>query len=200
MTSVDKHDVSWHTNMTSVNRQTTYFYIYIDLFICLFAIIFFQGTSYGRGRCIYFREGSLDWKSEVLVLFLRIKSDRMAITPSPALSPSNTSDKIFEMTILLKIVQRSFLKKTLGSTHTPPGPGGRLSKFCPGGIYGSYRRDTHINLREGSFDWKLKVLVRFLRIKRDQEVISPSPTPFFHKSIRYKFWDRHFLKNSSNIR
>ena len=34
MTSVDKHDVSRHTNMTSLDTHThtTYFYIYIDIY------------------------------------------------------------------------------------------------------------------------------------------------------------------------
>jgi hypothetical protein len=38
--------------------------------------------------------------------------------------------------------------------------------------------NARINFKEGSFDWKLKVLVHFLRVKRDW--MEPSPLPPFH--------------------
>ena len=43
---------------------------------------------------------------------------------------------------------------------------GRRCKLSPRGIYGFYGRNTRIRFREGSFDWKLKVLVHFLSVKR----------------------------------
>ena len=43
-------------------------------------IIFFLGTSYVRVRRINFREGSFSWKSEVLMLFLRVESNRRETT------------------------------------------------------------------------------------------------------------------------
>jgi hypothetical protein len=33
-------------------------------------------------------------------------------------------------------------------------------------MYGSYEGDARINFIQGSFDWKLKVLVYVLRVKR----------------------------------
>jgi hypothetical protein len=52
----------------------------------------------------------------------------------------------------------------------------------PWGIYCSYERDARINFREGSFDWKLKVLVHFLRVKRvklapTHALFPPNPSP-----------------------
>jgi hypothetical protein len=47
----------------------------------------------------------------------------------------------------------------------------------PWGIYGSYERDARINFREGPLDWKIKVRVQFLRVKRDHWATSPSPLP-----------------------
>ena len=48
-------------------------------------------------------------------------------------------------------------------------------------MYGSYERDARINFIEGSFDWKLKVLVHFLRVKRvklapPHALFSPNPS------------------------
>jgi len=54
------------------------------------------------------------------VPFLRVKSDRKATTLPHALFPPNTSDKNFEVAILLKIVQRSFNENS-GVETTPPG-------------------------------------------------------------------------------
>ena len=70
-------------------------------------------------------------------------------------------------------------------------------KLCSGGIYGSYRRDARINFGEGIygfygrkacmnfredlFDWKLKVLVQFFRVKRDWRANSPPTHPIFSK-------------------
>ena len=47
------------------------------------------------------------------------------------------------------------VKKKTGSGDTP-------CKLWVGGIYSSYRRDACTNFRDGSFEWKLKVLVHFL--------------------------------------
>ena len=43
-------------------------------------------------------------------------------------------------------------------------------------------RDARKNFRDGSFDWKLKVLVQFFRVKRDWSATSPPPRPFFPPS------------------
>jgi hypothetical protein len=104
------------------------------------------------------------------VPFLRVKRDL-----------PNASNKSVEIAILLKIVQRSFNKKSSVNTT----PRGRHCKLCPGGIYGSYRWNAFINFREGSSDWKLKVLVYFLRVNRDQGVTRPSPSmSFFPRCIQ----------------
>jgi hypothetical protein len=70
---------------------------------------------------------------------------------------------------LLKIVQSSDNKKTLVSTQPPRD---RRCKLCLGGIYGCYGRDACIKFIEGSFDWKLKVLIHFLRVKSDVRAAS----------------------------
>ena len=59
---------------------------------------------------------------------------------------------------------------------------GKGYKLCPGGIHGSYGRNARINFREGSFDWKLKVLVHFLSANRYLRATSPL----------------HFFPNASN--
>ena len=70
---------------------------------------------------------------------------------SPPQSFPNASDEHFEMTIWLKIVERSDYKN-YGVDKTPPGPGGRRWKLCPGGIHNYYGRDSRINFRNSSFD------------------------------------------------
>jgi hypothetical protein len=81
------------------------------------------------------------------------------------------------MVISLKIVQRSDKKNSHVNTIPPPQGWGRRCKYCSRGIYGSYGRHACINLREGSFEWKLKVVVHFLRVKKEQRATSPSHPP-----------------------
>ena len=50
--------------------------------------------SYGRGGRMNFRVGSLDLKSKILVLFLRVKSDQMTrnLNSSPLFKSQKRSD------------------------------------------------------------------------------------------------------------
>jgi hypothetical protein len=74
-------------------------------------------------------------------------------TPSmPTISP-NTSNQKFEITILFNIVESS------GNYIFDKG------HLCLGGLFGSHGRNARINFTEGSFNWKLKVLVQFLSVK-----------------------------------
>ena len=61
--------------------------------------------------------------------------------------------------------------------------GGEVLGIRPNG------RNTHINFREGSFDWKLKVLVHFLSITRYWRVASSPPpqTSFFPDASNKNF-------------
>ena len=45
--------------------------------------------------------------------------------------------------------------------------------LCPGVVSGSYERDARINFGEGSFEWKLKALVHFIRLKIDRKANAP---------------------------
>ena len=112
------------------------------------------------------------------------------LPPPPCPFSPNASDKPFEIAILSKIVERSDEK--LWCRHTPRGPRGRRCKLRPGGIYGSYGRDTRRNLRQGSFCWKLKVLVHFLRVKGDRRSDSP-PRPLLHPNIPDFFFEKFIL-------
>ena len=99
---------------------------------------------------------------------------------------------------MLKIVQSSDNKK-LRCRHSPPGPGGRRCKLCPGGIYGCYGRDARINFIEGSFDWKLKVVIHFLRVKSDWRAASlpPHSIYFFPRGTSYRRGRRINFKGGS---
>ena len=86
-----------------------------------------------------------------------------------------------------------------------PGPGSRRCKLCPGGIYGSYGGDARINIKEGSFDWKLKVLVHFLSVKRYWRATSSlhlnpifpnASNKNFKMAILLKIVQRSYSKNS----
>jgi hypothetical protein len=106
--------------------------------------------------------------------------------PHPhTLFPPNPSGKIL-ITILLKILQ---------CQHNPPGPRDRHCMLCPGGIYGSYGRDACINFREGSFDWKLKVLAHFSRVKSDWRAGSLLPHVFFSQMHQIKILIRPLSQN-----
>ena len=78
-------------------------------------IIFFcpKGTSYGRGGPINFGGGSVNWKSNVLVPFLRVKNDKMAIAPHAPFSQMHQI-KIIQIVILLITVQGSDYKLQKG--------------------------------------------------------------------------------------
>jgi hypothetical protein len=58
------------------------------------------------------------------------------------------------------------LDRKNSGVNTTPRAQGKAFKLCPKGMYGSQERDACINFIEGSFDWKFKVLVHFLRVKR----------------------------------
>ena len=55
-------------------------------------------------------------------------------------------------------------------------------------------RGCRINFGAGSFDWKLKALACFLRVKSDMRVTRPPSRPPFSKCIRLKFRDSHLFK------
>ena len=61
-------------------------------------------------------------------------------SPKYALLSENPSNKIFEITIILKIVQTSD-NKTLQSTK-PPESGVKCFTLYPGGVYGWYVRSV----------------------------------------------------------
>jgi len=98
----------------------------------------------------------------------------VTIPPHTPSSP-NATDKYFDIAILLKIVQRSYNKNFRFND--------RCCKLCPGGIYGFYGREAPIDFKEGSFDWKLKILFYFLKFKRDRRATSP-PRPLPLKPVR----------------
>ena len=56
----------------------------------------------------------------------------------------------------------------------------------PWGYVGSYGRNARTNFKRSSFDWKLKVVVHFSRVKCDQRAVKP-PLP-----------DALFLSNASD--
>ena len=59
-------------------------------------------------------------------------------------------------------------------------------------------KDARTNFREGSFDWKLKVVVGFFRVKRDRRATRPPPhRALFPKKHPIKFLDNHFVNNNS---
>jgi hypothetical protein len=71
----------------------------------------------------------------------------------------------------------------------------------PCGYIWFYRRDARINFREGSFGWKLKVLVHFLRARRELallHVIFPPNTSNknFEIAISLKIVQRSDKKSS----
>ena len=65
-----------------------------------------------------------------------------------------------------------------GLTPVPLRDRGKGCKLYPRDIYDFYGRSSRINFGEGRFDWKLKVLVPFLRVKSHQRVTS-HPNPSF---------------------
>jgi hypothetical protein len=115
---------------------------------------FLRGSLYRKGRCRNFKGGLFDWKSRVLVPFLRVKSDWRATSPPPPQSfPPNTSDKNFEVAILLKIVRRSYNKNS-GVDTSPQGPGAEVVS-CALGANMVLLEVMLTKTSEGSFDWKL---------------------------------------------
>ena len=75
-------------------------------------------------------------------------------------------------------------------------PGGRHEGLCPEGLYGSYERDTRVNLKEGSFDLELIVLVPFSEVNRDRRATRPSAL-FAQNSFLETFQDSNVVKNKS---
>ena len=82
--------------------------------------------------------------------------------PSTPFFYSLPSDKNFHA-VNSKKYFKDHTTKTPGLTK-PPGPGSKRCKLCPGGKYGSYGKDTCINFREGSLNWKVRALVQFLSV------------------------------------
>ena len=60
-------------------------------------------------------------------------------------------------------------------------------------LFSLQRPGSRMNFGGGSFDWRLKVLVRFL-VERDWNVTDL--LRFFPKYIWSKFLDSHFVQNS----
>ena len=140
--------------------------------------------SYGRNSRTNSKKSSFDWKLKVVVHFSRLKCDQRAVnlTPDTPFLP-NASDKNFEIAILLKIVQRSD-KKNLVLT-VPHGPGAGVVSYVLGVCGGSYGRYARTNFKRSSFDWKLKLVVHFSRIKCNQRAFNPPPRRHFSlKCIR----------------
>ena len=54
-------------------------------------------------------------------------------------------------------------------------------------MWGSYGRNARTNFKRSSFDWKLKVVVHFSRVKCDQRAVNSPPPP-----------DALFLPNGSD--
>jgi hypothetical protein len=85
------------------------------------------------------------------------------------------------------LVQFLKVKRGWRATSPPPPlfpkmhPIKRRCKLCPGRISGCYGRNARKNFKEGSFDWKLKVLVQLLKVKRDWRQLTPFPMPLFPK-------------------
>ena len=144
--------------------------------------------SYRKDARINFREGSFDWKLKVLVHFLKLRRDQRASSPLPyALCFSITSDKSFEIA-----------NKKLRVDRAPESPGAGVVRPW-GHIYGSYRRDARKNFRGGSFDWKLKIIFHFLRVKRDQRASSPPPHSLSSPSpSNQNFLDSYFSDNKKS--
>ena len=142
-----------------------------------FYYFFPRGISYGMGGRINFGEDSFNRISEVLVPFLRLKSDRGQLAPlSTPFLPHIHQINFFMIAILLKQF-KSQITKTPVRTK-PSRTRHKRYNLCSGAIYDSYGRDTRISFREGSFGYKLKVLVHFKRVKEIGGQISPPPTPF----------------------
>ena len=74
-----------------------------------FIFFFFRGTLYGRDGRRNFRGDHFNWKPEVLVSSLRVKSDQRANSPPPnVLFFPSASDRNFEKAIIFNIVHRSY--------------------------------------------------------------------------------------------
>ena len=70
---------------------------------------------------------------------------------------------------------------------------GRRCNSYSGIIYGSYERVDRINFREDSFVWDLKVLVRFLRVKRNRRATNPPPHVPFSTNVTNKKFEKAIL-------
>jgi len=63
----------------------------------------------------------------------------------------------------------------------------------------SYRSSDPRISREGSFEWKLEVLVPFLSNQQIRGQLALFSAHVFPKFTQSKFWDRHFVQNIQNI-
>ena len=100
------------------------------------------------------------------------------------LFPPNKSDKNFEIAFVMKIVKMSHNKNS-GVNTTPQSPRAGVVSYAPGVYTVLMAGATRINFKEGSFDWKFKVLAQFLRVKNDLRVTAPPPSRPFSPNDKY---------------
>ena len=89
---------------------------------------------YEKGGHINSGGGSLDWKSDVLVPFLRLKVTRGSHKPPPppyVVFSKNTSGKNFEIAICSEVVQRLY-NKAFGVDRISQSLGIRVASYAPG--------------------------------------------------------------------
>ena len=88
------------------------------------------------------------------------KSQKTQMDNQSPPNPSHTNFEIDKFLLKGRVKQLKGRITKLRCYTTPRAPS-RRCKLYPWGIYGSYERDARKNFQEGSFDWKLKVLVNF---------------------------------------
>ena len=77
--------------------------------------------------------------------------------------------------------------KNSGVDTTPQGPGAGVVSCALGTNLVFIEWMLNINFKDGSFHWKLKLLVLVLRVKSDRRASD-------------KIWNSYFFKNSSKVR
>ena len=92
--------------------------------------------------------------------------------PQGPFSP-NMSDQNFVIAILFKIAERSSIENS-EINITPQSLGGSVARYILGWVR-FYVRDGRINIRGGSFDWKLKFQFTYFRVvKSDWRAYTPN--------------------------
>ena len=107
-----------------------------------------------KGDCVNFWEGSLAWKSGVLVPCLRVKViERQPAPPPPHwLSFPNTSDRNFDIVVCSNSVKRSHTKAF--GVDTPPTPqslGARVVSYAMGAYKVFHEKGGFKNFRRGCY-------------------------------------------------